>query len=76
MTNDVRGDNQDRAEAVRGALIDAALVACEDAGSSGLCAEGRWEAAVAAMRSLDVATSASARTGQPSSARPTPQRVR
>jgi hypothetical protein len=54
MTNDVMGDSQDRAEAVRGALIEAALVAYEDAGLSGLCAEGRWEAAVAAMRSLDV----------------------
>ena len=70
MTNDVMGNGRDRAEAVRGALIEAALIAYEDAGLSGLCAEGRWEAAVAAMRSLDVAASASPRTEQVSSTPP------
>jgi hypothetical protein len=40
------------AEAVRKACIEAALAAYEDAGISGLCAEGRWEAAVSAMQSL------------------------
>jgi hypothetical protein len=42
------------AEAVRRACIEAALAAYEDAGISGLCAEGRWEAAVSAMQSLDL----------------------
>ena len=70
MTNDVMGDSRDRAEAVRGALIEAALTAYEDAGLSGLCAEGRWEAAVAAMRSLDVAASAPPRTEQVSNSSP------
>ena len=36
------------AEAVRKACIEAALAAYEDAGDSGLCAEGRWEAAMSA----------------------------
>jgi hypothetical protein len=42
------------AEAVRRACIDAALAAWEDAGVQGLCAEGRWEVAVSAMRRLDL----------------------
>jgi hypothetical protein len=41
-------------ETVRQALIDAALAAYEDAALSGLCPEGRWEAAVGAMRTLDL----------------------
>lgn len=43
-----------RAEAVRNACIEAALAAWEDAGISGLCAEGRWEMAIQAMRELDL----------------------
>jgi hypothetical protein len=42
------------AERVRAACVDAAARAYEDAGISGLCAEGRWEAAVAAIRHLDL----------------------
>jgi hypothetical protein len=42
------------ADAIRRALIDAAEAAYEDAGIQGLCAEGRWEAAVSAMRRVDV----------------------
>jgi ribosomal protein L12E/L44/L45/RPP1/RPP2 len=42
------------AKDVRRALIDAAEAAYEDAGVQGLCAEGRWEAAVSAMRRLDL----------------------
>lgn len=42
------------AEAVRAACIDAAMEAYEQAAMSGLCAEGAWECAVGAMRSLDV----------------------
>ncbi len=41
-------------ESIRRAVIAAAEVAYEDAGIQGLCAEGRWEAAVAAMRAVDV----------------------
>ena len=42
------------AEDVRQACIACALAAYEEAGILGLCAEGRWEAAVSAMQSLDV----------------------
>ena len=41
-------------EALRGACVEAALLAYEDAGIRGLCAEGRREAALAAMRHLDL----------------------
>jgi hypothetical protein len=36
-------------------MVEVASRAYEDAGVQGLCAEGRWEAAVSAMRSLDLA---------------------
>jgi hypothetical protein len=42
------------AETVRAACVDAALLAYEDAGIRGLCAEGRWEAALAAIGRLDL----------------------
>ena len=42
------------AEAVRAACVKAALEAYEDAGIQGLCAEGRWEAALSAIRDLDL----------------------
>lgn len=42
------------AESVRNQCIKAALQAYEDAGISGLCAEGRWELAIQAMRCLDL----------------------
>ena len=42
------------AESIRRAIIEAAQEAYEDAGIRGLCAEGRWEAAVQAMRGVDV----------------------
>jgi len=42
------------AEAVRAACMRAALEAYESAGISGLCAEGRWELAVQAIRILDL----------------------
>ena len=45
---------QQIADAVRRACIEAALAAYEDSGVMGLCAEGRWEAAIGAMQSLDV----------------------
>jgi hypothetical protein len=41
-------------EAIRRVDQRAAEAAYEDAGIQGLCAEGRWEAAVSAMRRVDV----------------------
>lgn len=41
-------------EALRRAILQAGEAAYEDAGIQGLCAEGRWEAAAAAMRAVDV----------------------
>jgi hypothetical protein len=43
------------AETVRAACVDAAILAYEDAGIRGLCADGQWEAALAAIRQLDLA---------------------
>jgi hypothetical protein len=42
------------AEAIRAACLRAAIEAYEDAGVRGLCQEGRWEAAVGAMQSIDL----------------------
>jgi hypothetical protein len=42
------------AEAVRAACVAAAQRAYEEGGMRGLCAEGRWELAVDAMRALDL----------------------
>lgn len=39
---------------IREACLKAALQAYEDAGVQGLCAEGRWEAALSAIQSVDV----------------------
>lgn len=47
-------EEEEIAEVVRQACLDAANDAYEQAGISGLCAEGRWELAVDAMRSLDL----------------------
>ncbi len=50
-------DEQDArrlAEAVRAACVAAAEQAYEEGGVRGLCAEGRWELALDAMRALDV----------------------
>jgi len=45
---------RDVAEAVRRACAEAAEGAYEDAGIRGLCAEGRWEVALEAIRRVDV----------------------
>jgi len=50
----VNADQRDLAERVRAAVLGAALAAYEDAGVRGLCAEGAWEIAVGAMRTLDL----------------------
>lgn len=60
--------NQALGDAVRRACIEAALAAYEDAGIAGLCAEGRWEAAISALQSLDVERIA----GEHASARASP----
>jgi hypothetical protein len=43
------------AEQIRAACLQAALDAYEQAGIAGLCGEGRWELAVQAIRTLDLA---------------------
>lgn len=52
------GPSNSAAESIRRALIEAAQAAYEDAGIQGLCEEGRWEAAVSAMRALDLGATA------------------
>jgi hypothetical protein len=42
------------AERVRTECVRVALAAYEDAGSSGLCAEGRWEYTIGVLRQLDL----------------------
>jgi len=48
-------DVEDLVERIRGTCIKAVLQAYEDAGILGLCEEGRWEAAVDALRTVDLA---------------------
>ena len=45
---------EDFAKRVRQACVDAAVQAYEDAGVQGLCAEGRWEAAVGALKTVEL----------------------
>lgn len=52
------------AAALRDALLRELLDAWEDAGIRGLCAEGRFEAAVGALRSLDLAATLAALPGR------------
>lgn len=47
-------DPDQLADAVRAACVRAAVTAYEDAGIQGLCEEGRWEAAVGAIQSIDL----------------------
>lgn len=47
-------DADQLAEAIRADCLRAAVTAYEDAGIQGLCAEGRWEAAVGALQSIDL----------------------
>jgi hypothetical protein len=48
-------DLEDLAKRIRDACLEEVLQAYEDAGVQGLCAEGRWEAAVGALRTFDLA---------------------
>jgi hypothetical protein len=45
---------EDFAKRVRQACVDAAVQAYEDAGVQGLCAEGRWEAVVGALKTVEL----------------------
>ena len=45
----------DLAQAVREACVEAAVAGYQNAAMSGLCHEGAWEAAVSAIRMVDVA---------------------
>jgi hypothetical protein len=55
------------ADTVRAACLDAARLAYEDAGIRGLCADGRWEAALTAIRQLDLSGVLDLRAGPPGS---------
>ena len=47
-------EQQQLAETIRVACIQAALAGYEDASISGLCHEGAWECAIDAIRSLNI----------------------
>lgn len=47
-------DLKDLGKRIRDACVEAALQAYEDAGIQGLCAEGRWEAALDALKAIDL----------------------
>jgi len=49
-------DLEELVKRIRAACLKAVLQAYEDAGVQGLCAEGRWEAAVGALRTLDLSS--------------------
>ena len=46
---------EDLAKRIRAACLEALLQAYEDAGVQGLCAEGRWEVAVGALKTVELA---------------------
>ena len=52
--SDPENQNHDFAEAVRAACIQAAVDGYENASISGLCGEGAFEAAISAIRMLDL----------------------
>lgn len=67
--------DQRLAEAVRSLLVQRALSAYEDAAIRGLCQEGACEAALSALRQLDLAPVVAAhRAGAVSSPRGEPRR--
>ena len=53
------------AEQVRTALVRAALTAYEEAALRGLCCEGAWEVALAAMRELDLSRAVARTSASP-----------
>ena len=46
---------EDLAKRIRDACLEALLQAYEDAGVQGHCAEGRWEVAVGALKTIELA---------------------
>ena len=46
---------EDLAKSIRDTCLQTALQAYEDAGMQGLCAEGRWEVAVGALKTVELA---------------------
>ena len=54
MSKQISINEKQVAEAVRQACVRAALEGYERAASDGLCHEGAWEAAVDAIRALDI----------------------
>jgi hypothetical protein len=46
---------EDLAKRIRDTCLEAVLQSYEDAGMQGLCAEGRWEAAVGALKAVELA---------------------
>ena len=46
---------EDLEKRIRDACLEAVLQAYEDAGVQGLCAEGRWEVAVGALKTVELA---------------------
>jgi hypothetical protein len=56
MTQPTTSDRQRLAELIRDRLIAAAEAAYDDAGIQGLCAEGRIEVAIGAMKNLDLSS--------------------
>ena len=46
---------EDLAKRIRAACLEAVLQAYEDAGMQGLCTEGRWEAAIGALKTVELA---------------------
>lgn len=54
MSATTMADRQKIAEATQRSLVEVAIRAYEEAGLSGLCADGRWEVALGAIRSYDV----------------------
>ena len=46
---------EDLAKRIRDPCLEAVLQAYEDAGVQGLCAEGRWEVAVGALKTVELA---------------------
>jgi hypothetical protein len=46
---------EDLARLIRKACLDTIVQAYDDAGIQGLCAEGRWEAAISALRTVELA---------------------
>ena len=54
MTDSTIEEQRFLAETVRAACIQAALAGYENASISGLCREGAWEAAISAIRMVDL----------------------